>query len=95
MRAVQLRAATNKSPYQQDERCAHDASDEAGSLTSLIPAEDLSEVQRCTCPSLLMAAACANIATLAFSKPAAISLLPNPGAGRASRRGFFIRGRLD
>ena len=44
--AVQLRAASNKSPYQQDERCAHDASDEAGSLTSLIPAEGLSEVGR-------------------------------------------------
>ena len=44
--AVQLRAASNKSPYQQDERCAHDASDEAGSLTSLIPAEGLSEVAR-------------------------------------------------
>jgi hypothetical protein len=44
---VQLRAAAHdKSPYQQNERCAHDATDEAGSLTSLIPAKGLSEVGR-------------------------------------------------
>jgi len=44
--AVLLRAASDKSPHQQDERCAHDASDEASSLTSLIPTEGLSEVGR-------------------------------------------------
>ena len=44
---MQLRAATrDKSPHQQDENCAHDAGDEASSLTSLIPAEGLSEVGR-------------------------------------------------
>ena len=43
---MQLCAATDKSPHQQDERCAHDASDEAGSVTSLIPAEGLSEIGR-------------------------------------------------
>ena len=43
--AVPLRAAAcDKSPHQQDEHCAHDASDEACPLTSLIPAEGLSEV---------------------------------------------------
>jgi hypothetical protein len=43
--AVLLRAAAcDKSPHQQDEHCAHDASDEACPLTSLIPAEGLSEV---------------------------------------------------
>ena len=51
MRAVQLRAAAcDKSPYQQNERCAHDAPDEAGSLTSPIPANGLSEIgsHQCT-----------------------------------------------
>ena len=43
MRAL-LRAAPDKSPHQQDERCAHDASDEASSLTSVIPAKGLSKV---------------------------------------------------
>jgi hypothetical protein len=66
--AVQLRTA--KSSYQQDEHCATMAM-KLAPLTSLIPAEGLSEVQRCSCLNLLMAAACANIATLAFSKPAA------------------------
>ena len=43
---MQLRAAPNKSPHHQDEHCADNAADEAGSLTSLIPAEGLSEVGR-------------------------------------------------
>ena len=44
---MQLRAAMlDKSPHQQDEHCPDDASDEACSLTSLIPAEGLSEVGR-------------------------------------------------
>ena len=46
MRAALRAAARDKSPYQQDEHCAHDASDEACSLTSLIPAHGLSEVGR-------------------------------------------------
>jgi hypothetical protein len=47
VRAVQLGAAArDKSPYQQNERCAHDVADEAGSLTSLVPADGLSEVGR-------------------------------------------------
>lgn len=44
---MQLRAAArDKSPYEQNEHCAHDATDQAGSLTSLIPADGLSEVGR-------------------------------------------------
>jgi hypothetical protein len=46
MRAALRAAVRDKSPYQQDEHCAHDASDEACSLTSLIPAHGLSEVGR-------------------------------------------------
>jgi hypothetical protein len=47
VRAVQLvAAARDKSPYQQNEHCAQDATDEASFLASLIPAEGLSEVGR-------------------------------------------------
>jgi hypothetical protein len=43
-----LRAAIalDKSPYQQDKDCTHGATNETGSLTSLIPANSLSKVGR-------------------------------------------------
>src|SRR5215471_8313896 len=36
----------DKSPYQQDDHCTHDCADETGFLTSLIPADGLSEIGR-------------------------------------------------
>jgi len=36
----------DKSPYQQDDNCTHDGTDETGPLTLLVPADGLSEIGR-------------------------------------------------
>jgi hypothetical protein len=38
--------AVDKTPYQEDDHCTHDGTEETGLLTSLIPAEGLSEIGR-------------------------------------------------